>query len=178
MQLLHALATILAKSKLLVLPVYPAAWPQAKNHPVVQALFRFYRHLTSLHLMQKTAWRYRQTEHAIVKAAAALGRDGLTDWSNASLAVLDRLATGIGRASRAAAMRVVAGLSAVPLIGSVVRRYAARYAAADEQRPELFSEKARRFFARWSIRFSAEYYEARERAAPAVIEPPASERRT
>ena len=31
MQLLHPLATVIAKSKLLVLPVYPAAWPQAKK---------------------------------------------------------------------------------------------------------------------------------------------------
>ena len=31
-QLLHPLATVIAKSKLLVLPVYPAAWPQAKKH--------------------------------------------------------------------------------------------------------------------------------------------------
>ncbi len=36
MQLLHPLATVIAKSKLLVLPVYPAAWPQAKRHPLVQ----------------------------------------------------------------------------------------------------------------------------------------------
>ncbi|WP_245331776.1 hypothetical protein [Bradyrhizobium sp. NAS80.1] len=32
-QLLHAPATVIAKSKLLVLPVYPAAWPQAKKTP-------------------------------------------------------------------------------------------------------------------------------------------------
>ena len=32
-QLLHPLATVIAKSKLLVLPAYPAAWPQAKNTP-------------------------------------------------------------------------------------------------------------------------------------------------
>ena len=31
MQLLHLVATLIAKSKLLVLPVYPAAWPKAKN---------------------------------------------------------------------------------------------------------------------------------------------------
>ena len=30
MQLLHPFATVIAKSKLLVLPVYPAAWPQAR----------------------------------------------------------------------------------------------------------------------------------------------------
>src|SRR6516165_1769939 len=32
MQLLHPLAAFIAKSKLLVLPTYPAAWPQAKRH--------------------------------------------------------------------------------------------------------------------------------------------------
>src|SRR5215468_9749808 len=31
MQLLHPFATLLAKSKLLVLPVYPAAWPRRNN---------------------------------------------------------------------------------------------------------------------------------------------------
>jgi len=40
MQLLHPLATVVAKSKLLVLPVYPAAWPQAKKHPFVQLISR------------------------------------------------------------------------------------------------------------------------------------------
>jgi hypothetical protein len=35
MQLLHPVATVIAKSKLLVLPVYPAAWPQARLHPRV-----------------------------------------------------------------------------------------------------------------------------------------------
>ena len=42
MQLLHPLATIIAKSKLLVLPVYPAAWPQAKKRPFVQLVFKGY----------------------------------------------------------------------------------------------------------------------------------------
>ncbi len=42
MQLLHPLATVIAKSKLLVLPVYPAAWLQAKKHPFVQLLFKSY----------------------------------------------------------------------------------------------------------------------------------------
>src|SRR5262249_34022427 len=37
MQLLHPVATVIAKSKLLVLPAYPAAWPQAKKHAWVQA---------------------------------------------------------------------------------------------------------------------------------------------
>jgi hypothetical protein len=37
MQLLHPVAAVIAKSKLLVLPAYPAAWPQAKKQAWVQA---------------------------------------------------------------------------------------------------------------------------------------------
>src|SRR5215467_10984840 len=61
-QLLHPLATIIAKSKLLVVPVYPAAWPQAKKHPFVQNIKNAYRHFTSLYVAQKMRHRYRQTE--------------------------------------------------------------------------------------------------------------------
>jgi len=64
MQLLHPFATFIAKSKLLVLPVYPAAWPQAKQHPVVQRSFDFCRYCMRLHLVQKTRYRYQQT-HAV-----------------------------------------------------------------------------------------------------------------
>src|SRR3984893_13133018 len=74
MQLLHPLATIIAKSKLLVLPAYPAAWPQAKKHPFVQAIFQFYRYVTALHLIQKTGYRYRQTERAVAETAVVLRR--------------------------------------------------------------------------------------------------------
>jgi hypothetical protein len=182
MQLLHAPATIIAKSKLLVLPVYPAAWPQAKQHAFVQAVFRFGRYVARLHLTRKVAWRYRQMEWGIAATAAALGhaaaRAGLSNVFNAVLSAFDRLATRVGHALRAATTRAVGGLSRAPLVGSVVTNFSERYAAVDERRPELFSEKARRFFARWSIKFSAEYYEARERDAPAVVQPSTSERRT
>ena len=43
MQLLHPLATVIAKTKLLVLPVYPAAWPQAKEHSFVQLVVKSYQ---------------------------------------------------------------------------------------------------------------------------------------
>ena len=49
-QLLHPLATIVAKTKLLVLPVYPGAWPQAKKHPFVQVVFKNYKAIKSLYL--------------------------------------------------------------------------------------------------------------------------------
>src|SRR6202022_3094224 len=74
MQLLHPLATIIAKSKLLVLPIYPAAWPQAKKHPFMQTLAGGYRNFKTLFLIRKTRHRYRQTEHAIERIADVMAR--------------------------------------------------------------------------------------------------------
>jgi hypothetical protein len=166
MQLLHPLATIVAKSKLLVLPVYPAAWPQARQHPIVPAMLRLCRYLAQVRLVQKTRYRYRQTERAAVDAAGALRRGarsvGLTPLSKALLAGLDRSGASIRTASRAAASRTVEGLRRVPFIGSIAGRYALHYGRASQQDAERFSEKASRFFERWSIKFSPEYYEAKD----------------
>jgi hypothetical protein len=167
MQLLHPLATVVAKSKLLVLPVYPAAWPQAKKHSFVQAAFRFYRYLTSLYLMQKTGYRFRQAERAVEKMLDALGRGavsvGLDRLSQSLLAWLDAVTTRIGKVSRAAATGTVEGLSKVPLIGAIVLSYAAHYDRVEQQHAERLSEKVSNFFGRWSEKFTAEYYEAKER---------------
>jgi hypothetical protein len=135
MQLLHPVATVIAKSKLLVLPAYPAAWPQAKRHPVVQAMITFWRHLTTLYLMRKIGYRYRQTESAI------------------------------GRGLRALAAGTVAVLSALPLSSGIVRRYKEHCEEVSRQPSAPFSDKVTGFFARWSIKFSPEYYEAKEREA-------------
>jgi hypothetical protein len=165
MQVLHLLATVVAKSKLLILPAYPAAWPQAKKHPFVQATFLFYRYLTSPHLMQKAGYRYRQAELAVVETADALGgavsRLGLGHLFSIWFAGLNRLATSIGNAARAA------DLSRVPLIGAILTSYAAHYADVSQQRSEGFSARVRGFFDRWSIKFSAQYYEAKEKHEPA-----------
>src|SRR6185369_9830548 len=64
MQLLHPLATVIAKSKLLVLPVYPAAWPQARKHPLVQLVFKGYDIIKRVHVIRKFGLRYRQAEIA------------------------------------------------------------------------------------------------------------------
>jgi hypothetical protein len=167
MQLLHPLATVIAKSKLLVLPVYPAAWPQAKKHPFVQALFRLYRYVATLYLMQKTRYRYRQTEHASAESAVVLERAadrvGLSHLSGTAVASFNGLTAAIGKAARAAATRTVAAASSLPLLGSVVRSYAAHYDGVGSAPAEKFSKQAGGFFARWSIKFSAAYYEAKER---------------
>jgi hypothetical protein len=166
-----SLATVIAKSKLLVLPVYPAAWPQAKKHPFVQALFQFYRYVAALYLMQKTRYRYRQTEHASAETADVLeraaDRAGLSHLSGTMVASFNRLTSAIGEAARAAATRTLAAASSLPLLGSVVRSYAAHYDGVGSAHAEKFSTKAGGFFARWSIKFSAAYYEAKEREGAA-----------
>ena len=74
MQLLHPFATVIAKSKLLVLPVYPAAWPQAKKHPFIQTIARAYRDFESLFFIQKMEHRYRQTEQAMESSVNGMHR--------------------------------------------------------------------------------------------------------
>ena len=75
MQLLHPVAAVVAKSKLLVLPAYPAAWPQAKKHAWVQAAFRWVHRMAELDSMRKTAHRYQQ----IKQAFRTSGRCGCSD---------------------------------------------------------------------------------------------------
>jgi hypothetical protein len=132
MQLLHPLGTVIAKSKLLVLPVYPAAWPQAKKHPLVHGIVDGYRAIENLYLVRKTGFRYR---HAACAATAAA----------------DRFAHATGLSRAAMRLRGTAGSAEGQSIGD---------------KP---SQKLRSFYARWSIKFSAEYYEAKEREAAAAL---------
>ena len=167
MQLLHPVATIIAKSKLLVLPAYPAAWPQAKQHSLVQAAYRLYQHLAAHYLMQKTGYRYRQAERAATDGAIALRRSadriGLRQLSGRLLDGLNDLATRTAKGARIAVRHTLQGLSALPLIGTIIKRYEKHYdEAADQQDPARLSERVRGFFERWSIKFSAEHYEAKD----------------
>jgi hypothetical protein len=126
-QLLHPLATVIAKSKLLVLPVYPAAWPQAKRHPFVQLVFKCYETVKSMYAIKKVGFRYRQAEIA-------------------GIAVVERLER-------------TAGLTSA--VGWLRKAHVAKRFGVEKPTQEL-----RSFFSRWSIKFSAEYYEAKERQAP------------
>jgi hypothetical protein len=126
MQLLHPLGTVIAKSKLLVLPVYPAAWPQAKKHPFVQFIAGGYLAMKNLYLVRKIEFRYRHTERA---AAAAVDRF--------------EHATGLSRAA--------------------LWFRATEQSVEDEPIVHKPSQRLRLFYQRWSIKFSAEYYEAKER---------------
>jgi hypothetical protein len=128
MQLLHPLGTVIAKSKLLVLPVYPAAWPQAKKHPFVHFIVASYRAIKTLYLVRKIEFRYRHIERAataaIVRFEHATGISRAATWFRQNEESIE------GR--------------------SIVRKP---------------SQKLRLFYQRWSIKFSAEYYEAKEREA-------------
>jgi hypothetical protein len=126
MQFLHPLATILAKSKLLVLPVYPAAWPQAKQHPFVQLVFKGYQTAKDTYAIRKFGFRYRQAKLA-------------------GIAAVDRLERTAGVSSAVRWLREA----------HVANRFGV-------ERP---TQELRSFFARWAIKFSAEYYEAKERQA-------------
>ena len=172
MQLLHPLATLIAKSKLLVLPVYPAAWPQAKQHPFVQATFRVYQRVTTLQVMEKVEYRYRQTEYVAATTAGALRRFavriGLDNVLRAMMARLGGLAGWLRTGSRAALAFIIDALSRVPLIGSIVRSYAAHYHRADQPDNKSAGERMSAFFTRWALNFSAEYYEAKDRQQAAA----------
>ena len=123
-QLLHPQATVIAKSKLLVLPVYPAAWPQAKRHPFVRLVFKGYETVKRTYAIKKIGFRYRQAEIA-------------------GIAAVERLERTAGLTSAVTWLRKA----------YVAKRFGV-------ERP---TQKLRSFFSIWSIKFSAEYYEAKER---------------
>jgi hypothetical protein len=139
MQLLHPLATVIAKSKLLVLPVYPAAWPQAKRHPLVQLGFKGYETLKRMYVIKKVGFRYRQAEIA-------------------GTAVVERLERTVGIAS--------------------AMRWLRNAHVAEQFGVEKPTQKMQSFFSRWSIKFSAEYYEAKEQQASDVLSLSSSGSRT
>ena len=150
-----------------MLPVYPAAWPQAKQHPSVQAMIGFWRYFTTLYFVRKTHYRYRKFEGAVGEAVESSGilasSFGLRHLFDLLLAALNTAAVAIGRGLRNIAAIAVALLASIPLFGEIVRRYADHYDEASQRPPELLSDRVSRFFSRWSIKFSAEYYEAKER---------------
>jgi hypothetical protein len=123
---LHPLATVIAKSKLLVLPVYPAAWPQAKKNSFVLFVIKSYQNVRRLYVIRTAGFRYWQAETAGIAAVERLKRT----------ACLASVATWLRGAHVAEHLGV-----------------------------EKPTQKFRSFYLRWSIKFSAEYYEAQERQA-------------
>jgi len=164
MQLLHPFATLIAKSKLLVLPVYPAAWPQAKQHPIVQRFFQFCRYCMNLDILKKARYRYQQTERGASVVGNSLGRAavriGLAGWLKAARVPLADTLTWIRKPWPEVMLRLLETFSGAPLVSSIMDRYFARYGSVYASRP---SEQVRGLFERWSIKFSADYYEAKDR---------------
>jgi hypothetical protein len=167
MQFLHPLATFIAKSKLLVLPVYPAAWPQARRHPVVQGLGRGYERFRTFYLVRKAGHRYRQLEWArqeifgsAAHTCAKVGITGISEriWNDSVNALAWSVETFHWSLRWA-----FSSLSNVLLIGPVLRSYAAHYAAVEQRKAQKASERIGSLYEEWSIKFSAEYYEAKER---------------
>lgn len=73
-QLLHPLATIAAKSKLLVLPVYPAAWPQAKRHWIVRYSYSAWAYVAGLPASRRFVELYTALASAFDRAILVLWR--------------------------------------------------------------------------------------------------------
>ena len=169
MQLLHPVATVIAKTKLLVLPVYPAAWPQAKQHPAMQSLIRFWNYLAAHYLARKTGYRYRQTEAVAAHAGDALRHTAAaTGLSRLGSAVLAGDQCSRGRGSRDATWNADGPHRRAAVALSDVRRHRAALHRAlrrgePRRRPPNSATRTRGFFQRWSVKFTAEYYEAKER---------------
>ena len=113
-----------------MLPVYPAAWPQAKRHPLVQLVFKGYETLKRMYVIKKVGFRYRQAEIA-------------------GIAVVERLERTVGIASAV--------------------RWLRNAHVAEHFGVEKPTQKLQSFFSRWSIKFSAEYYEAKEQQTQTSI---------
>jgi hypothetical protein len=74
----------------------------------------------------------------------------------------------VGRGLRVVAVGVLDLLARIPLFGPIVTRYREHYDAATRSPATLLSDRVSGFFARWSIKFTAEYYEAKDREAAAL----------
>jgi hypothetical protein len=167
MQLLHPVATFIAKSKLLILPVYPAAWPQAKQHPFVQTLGRGYARCREFYLIRKAGHRYRKMESTRREISGAIAhacaRAGITQLSgNVWIGTIKVLAWPVA-AFHWSLRWAFSSFANVLLIGPVLRSYAAHYAAVEKCKAQKASERLSGLFEEWAIKFSAEYYERRER---------------
>jgi hypothetical protein len=163
MQLLHPLATVIAKSKLLVLPVYPAAWPQAKRHPTVQAIGSGCRNFAGLYFVQKAACRYRQAEQTLDSMLLGLRRFAAQVGLQSAGENVSRRAAETAALIRKALRQAFELLSPVPVIGPVLKQYGSHYGNV-KRGPGNTSARLTTVWERWSIKFSADYYEAKERA--------------
>jgi hypothetical protein len=167
MQIFHFPVALMAKSKILVLPVYPAAWPQAKQYWLVRRVQDLYRALKQFAVVQRLAVRYRQTQFGagrlrafIAKGVASLGLDRASETASR---YHREAAARSARRSRRMALRAAASASPFWLIGPYLSELVARYSETVPASALKPSEKIRSVYARWAIKFTPGYYEAKER---------------
>ncbi|MFO0988533.1 MAG: hypothetical protein U1F37_14370 [Alphaproteobacteria bacterium] len=165
MQIFHVVAAVLAKSKLLMLPAYPAAWPQAKKHPIMQAAARAWRFVAHLRVVDKASYRFGQIESACDRFVVAWGLDRA--WRAAGNAINATIAA-IDAAFGAVLRPAVRVLARVPVMNSVVRSYEAHYDRANRAPQQRLSQKIKDFYQRWEIKFTPAYYEAKEKEKAAA----------
>jgi hypothetical protein len=114
----------------------------------------------SLDVIRKARYRYRQAERgAAVVAKRAASRIGLADWLSAMRVLTDML-TWIRKPWPDVMLRLLETFSGAPLVSSIANRYFAPDGSVYSTRP---SEQVRGLFERWSIKFSADYYDAKDR---------------
>jgi hypothetical protein len=109
-------------------------------------------------------YRYQQTERGAAVVAASVRRAavriGLADWFKAMRIPLTDMLTWMRKPWPDVMWRLLETFSGAPLIGPLVNRHFTRYESMYSTRP---SEQVRGLFERWSIKFSADYYEAKDR---------------
>lgn len=76
---------------------------------------------------------------------------------------LDTAAATLGGKLRTATTALLGLMTAIPLLGLIVRHYGDHYDKANQRPAGLLTERVRGMYDRWSIKFSPEYYEAKER---------------
>jgi hypothetical protein len=166
MQLFHIPVVMMAKSKILVLPVYPAAWPQAKRHPIVMEISSLYRQLKCFALLKRFAVRYRQIEFGAQRLTAVLVQApisiGLSRLFEALSRAFRSASTFLGRSSRTFALRLSISATRLSVVGPHVRRILRRYAKMAPATAARPSEQIRSVYASWAIKFTPGYYEAKE----------------
>jgi hypothetical protein len=169
MQLFHIPVLMMAKSKILVLPVYPAAWPQAKRHPIVVDISRLYRQLKRFAVLRRLAVRYRQIEfgaqrlnNVLVQAPISVG---LRRRFETMIRTFRSASTSSGRWSHTLALRLAASAAQLSVIGPHLKRVLRLYAKMSPAKTTKPSEQIRSVYARWAIKFTPGYYEAKEAIA-------------
>jgi hypothetical protein len=167
MQIFHFPVALMAKSKILVLPVYPAAWPQAKRHWLVLRVRELLRRFKRFAVIQRLAHRYRQTEFGANRLGALVAdtvvSTGLYRASATALRYRRDAAIWCAGRFRTISLHVIVQASRLWLIGPHLRGLVTRFSKTAPRRTTKPSEKIRLVYARWAVKFTPSYYEAKER---------------